>query len=225
MEKKKIFIAMVTIIISLAILVIAINLIFNNNFKINQGKFRISDALITSSTILKEKTKGEWTFDISQNNKIAILIQSADNVKIKEAYLEKIRVNSKEDVRIYIEQENHKISYKYEELKNEKVNIYVDEQEKGYLAEFDIINKDIVTDFAIPEEIKEIRHDGTILNIAGIKASEITFRLRYNLVIIEPEGKINKCEFDLKIPNEKVIAEGTTIERLDVQKLSFKVKY
>lgn len=225
MDKKKIFIAMVTIIISLAILVIVINLIFNNNSKINQGKFRVSDALLTSSAILKEETKGEWTFDISQNNKLALLIQSVENTKIKEIYLEKIRVNGKEDINIYIEQLNHKLSYKYEEIKNKRVNIYADEQENGYLVELDIINKDVVTDFTIPEDIKVVRHDGTMLNIAGIKASEVIFRLRYNLVIIEPEGKVNKCEFDIRIPNEKVITEGTTIERLNVQDLVFKVKY
>ncbi len=225
MDKKKIFIAMVTIIISLAILVIVINLIFNNNSKINQGKFRVSDALLTSSAILKEETKGEWTFDISQNNKLALLIQSVENTKIKEIYLEKIRVNGKEDINIYIEQLNHKLSYKYEEIKNKRVNIYADEQENGYLVELDIINKDVVTDFTIPEDIKVVRHDGTMLNIAGVKASEVIFRLRYNLVIFEPEGKINKCEFDIRIPNEKVITEGTTIERLNVQDLVFKVKY
>jgi len=228
MNKNKFFTAVITIVIAVVILVVIINIIFNNGTKINQGNFRVSDTILTSIVELEDKAESgeEWKFDISQNNKVSMLIQANENSNIKSTYLEKVKVKSKNDVSIYIEQEKYDINYKFKNIKNEKVNIYTEQTEEGnYLVEFDINNEDIVSNFKIPEDVKEIRHDGTILNIAKIAVSDITFSVKYNLVIVEDKGQINRCKIELEMPNFKIATEGLAVERLDVSKFNFKVDY
>lgn len=228
MDKNKFFTAIITIVISIIILIIIINITFNNDNKLNQGNFRISDTILTSIVELEDKseTNDEWKFDISQNNKISMLIQSNENSTIKEAYLEKIKVSAKNNVSIYIEQEQYDVNYKYKDIKNKKVNIYTEETEDGnYLVEFNINNEDVISNFNVPEDVKEIRHDGTVLSIANISISDITFDIKYNLVIVENQGQINKCEIKLEMPNEKLVTEGLFVERLNISSFNFKVDY
>lgn len=227
MEKSKFFTVVITIVVSVAILITIINIIFDNS-NINQGNFRVSDAVLSSIVELEDKSEGNdsWTFDISQSNKISMLVSSNSDAKIKEIYLEKVSVSSKKDVNIYLEQEKYDINYHYTEMKNKKVNIYTEEQENGnYLVEFDILNKDILSDYIVPDEIKEIRHDGTILNLAGIAISEISFDLKYNLVIIEQTGQINTCKIKINMPDKRLATEGLSVERLSNADFNFKVEY
>lgn len=228
MNKNKFFTAAITIVISVVVLIIIVNLIFNNGSKVNQGNFRISDTILTSIVELEDKAESndEWKFDISQSNKVSMLIQANENSVIKEAYLEKVKVKSKTDINIYIEQEKYDISYEYKDIKNKKVNIYTEETEDGnYLVEFNINNEDLVSNFNIPEDVKEVRHDGTILNIAKIAVSDIMFTVKYNLVVVEDKGQTNTCKIQLEMPDAKIATEGLSVERLDTSKFNFKVDY
>lgn len=227
MEKSKFFTVVITIVVSAAILMTIINIIFDNS-KINQGNFRISDTVLSSIIELEDKSEGNngWTFDVSQSNKISMLVTANSGSKIKEVYLEKVAVSSKKNVNIYLEQEKYDVNYHYTEIKNKKVNIYNEEQENGsYLVEFDILNKDILSDYIVPDEIKEIRHDGTILNLAGIAISDISFDLKYNLVVIEQTGQINTCKIKISMPDKKLATEGLSVERLSNEDFNFKVEY
>lgn len=227
MNKNKFFTAVITIVISIIILLVIVNLIFNNT-NINQGNFRVSDAILSSIVELEDKAENnnEWKFDISQKNKLSMLIQSNENINIKEVYLEKIKVKSKNDVSIYIEQEKHDISYKYSDIKNKKVNIYTEETEDGNcLIEINVNNEDIAHNFNVPKNVKEIRHDGTVLNVANIAISDIMFSVKYNLIVVEDNGKINKCKVKLEMPDSKIATEGLYVERLDSSKFNFKVDY
>lgn len=227
MEKSKFFTVVITIVVSAAILMTIINIIFDNS-KINQGNFRISDTVLSSIIELEDKSEGNngWTFDVSQSNKISMLVTANSGSKIKEVYLEKVAVSSKKNVNIYLEQEKYDVNYHYAEIKNKKVNIYTEEQENGsYLVEFDILNKDILSDYIVPDEIKEIRHDGTILNLAGIAISDITFSLKYNLVVVEQTGQINTCKIKISMPDKKLATEGLSVERLSNEDFNFKVEY
>lgn len=227
MKKNKFFTAIITLVISAVILIVIVNLIFNNS-KINQGNFRVSDAILTSIVELEDKAESstEWKYDISQNNKVSILVKPNENASIKEVYLEKIKIKSKNDVSIYLEQEEYDVSYKYKNISNGKVNIYTEETEEGnYLIEFNINNEDVVSNFNVPNDIKEIRHDGTILNIANIAISDITFNVKYNLIIVENNGQINKCKIEIKMPDSKVATEGLFVERLNTSEFNFKVDY
>ena len=204
MEKSKFFTIVITIVVAAAVLITLINIIFDNS-KINQGNFRVSDTLISSIVKLEDKSEGTggWTFDVSQSNKVSMLISSNSDAKIKEVYLDKVGVSSKK-----------------------RDNIYTEEQENGsYLVEFDVLNKNIMFDYMVPDEIKEVRYDGTILNLAGIAISDITFDLKYNLVITEEKGQINTCKVKIKMPDKKLATEGLSVERLSNQEFNFKVDY
>ena len=228
MNKNKFFMAVITMAIAAVILFVIINIVFGSNNKINQGNFRVSDFLITSIVELEDKSEeaSDWKFDVSQSNKISILLQTSSDSKIKEAYLEEFKVSSKNDVSIYVEQDKYDAYYKYEDVKNKKINIYTEEREDGsYLVEFDITNEDVLSNYSIPEDIKEIRYDGTILNIAKIPVSSIDFKVKYNLVLVEDNGKTNTCKIELSVPNSKILTEGQSVERLDISGFNFKVDY
>lgn len=131
MSKGKFFTAVITVVISGIILFVIINMIFDSS-KINQGGYRISDVLLTSVVELEDKseTVSEWKFDASQNNTISMLVASNSNTDIKEVYIEKFKISSKKDVNIYVEQEKHEISYKYEDIKGKKANIYMQKKQQ-----------------------------------------------------------------------------------------------
>jgi len=227
MSKSKFFMAVTTIGISAIILFVIVYYTFNNN-KINQGDFRISDSILSSIVELEDKSEGtnEWKYDISQNNKISMLIQTIGDVNIKEIYLENVKVKSRNDVNIYIEQTKYDISYRYEDVKNKNLDIYADNIDTGdYLLEFDIKNEDIVSNYIIPEGVNEIRHDGTVLNTASIAVSQIKFQIKYNLVILQDNNKTNKCKIELEMPDDKIAVDGFFVQRLDSSNYSFKVSY
>lgn len=227
MNKNKFFTAVITLGISAIILIAIVYFTFNNN-KINQGNFRITDSILSSIVELEDKAEnpGEWKYDISQNNKISMLVQKIGDAHVKEIYIKDIKIKSKNDVNIYIEQDKYDLRYEYKDIKNEKVNIYTEETEAGdYLVEFDVKNKNIVKDFGVPEGIKEIRHDGTILNIAKIAISQIQFKVKYNLVVVQDNQKTNTCKVEIEMPDEKIAVDGFFVKRLDSSNYNFKVSY
>jgi len=227
MSKSKFFTVVIILGISAIILYGIIYFTFNNN-KINQGNFRISDSILSSIIELEDKSEdtNQWKYDISQNNKISMLVQTIGDATLKEIYLENVKVKSKNDVNIYIEQDNYGLELEYSKIKNKKVNIYIEETETGaYLVEFDIKNKNIVSDFNVSNDIKEIRHDGTILNIAGMPVSQTKFNIKYNLVIVQDNNRINTCKIKFEMPDEKIAVDGFFVQRLDSSNYNFKVSY
>lgn len=227
MNKDKFFTAVITLGISAIILLAVVYFTFNNN-KINQGNFRISDSILSSIVELEDKSEAasQWKYDISQNNKISMLIQKIGDVAVKEIYIDDIKIKSKNNVNIYIEQDKYELRYEYKDIKNKKINIYTEETEAGdYLVEFDVKNENVVKDFGIPEGTKEIRHDGTILNTASIAISQIQFKVKYNLVVVQDNKKINKCKVEIQMPDEKIAVDGFFVQRLDSSNCNFKVSY
>ena len=226
MNKNKFFTAVITLGLSVIILFVISYFTFNKN-KINQGNFRISDAILSSIVELEDKSEGttDWKYDVSQNNKISMLVQKVGDAAVEEVYLKNLKVKTRNDVHIYIEQDKYEIRHKYEQINN-RVNIYAEETESGdYLVEFDIKNEDVITDFKIPSDIKEIRHDGTILNTVGIPVSQIDFKLKYELVIVQDNQRINSCKVEIDMPSGRIITDGFVVERLDSTNYNFKVGY
>lgn len=227
MNKNKFFTAVITLGISAIILLAIIYFTFNNN-KINQGNFRISDSILSSIVELEDKSgdSNDWKYDISQSNKVSMLLQKIGDCAVKEVYIDDMKIKSKNNVNIYIEQEKFDLKYNYENAKNRKINIYAEETGVGdYLVEFNLNNENIVNNFIIPEGTKEIRHDGTILNIAGIAISQIQFEVRYNLVVVQDNQKVNTCKIKIQMPNEKIAIDGFFVQRLDSTDYNFKVSY
>lgn len=226
MNKNKFFTAVITIGISVVILLVIVNFTFNN--KINQGNFRVSDTILSSVVELEDKSdiNNEWKYDVSQNNKLSMLVQTIGDATVKEVYLDNIKVESRNDVHIYIEQDKYDVKYKYEDLKNKKINIYAEQTEQGdYLVEFDIQNEDVISNFVIPSDIKEIRHDGTMLNVTKTPVSSIKFKIKYNLVLVQDDNKTNTCKVEIEVPDEKIAVDGFFVKRLDSTIYAFKVNY
>ena len=128
MDKNKFFTAVITLGISAIILLVIVYCIFNNN-KVNQGDFRISDSILSSIVEFDDKSAGtnEWKYDISQTNKVSILVQTLGSATIKEVYFEDVKVKSKNNVNIYVEQDNYDIRYdivKDEDVKKPNLNNY-----------------------------------------------------------------------------------------------------
>ena len=227
MNKEKFFTAVITIGISAIILAAISYFTFNNN-KINQGDFRISDTILLSIVELEDKSEdsSQWKYDISQNNKISMLVQKIGDCEVQELYIDNVKIKSKNDVNIYIEQDEYGLRYEYKDIKNKKVNIYTEETEAGdYLVEFDIKNENAVKDFVVPEGVNEIRHDGTILNTANIAISQIKFKVKYDLIIVQNNQKTNKCKIEIEMPDQKIAVDGFFVQRLDTSNYNFKVSY
>ena len=227
MNKGKFFTAVITVGISVIILLIVVNIMFGEN-KINQGNYIISDAIVTSVVEFEDKAEkaDEWKYDVSQTNKVSMLLQTLGDATIKQIYLDNFKVNTKNNVHIYIEQKEYALKYKYENIKDEKVNIYTEEAKDGnYIIEFNIINEDIISNYIVPEETKELRHDGTIINIVKMSASDIKFKVKYDLVVVQNNERINTCKVEMEMPNEKISTEGFYVQRLDSANYNFKVKY
>ena len=56
MDKKKIFWVLMTVVISVLLLIVVIKVVFKKD-TVNEGKFRVSDVILTSSAELTNKTE------------------------------------------------------------------------------------------------------------------------------------------------------------------------
>lgn len=222
MDKKKIFWVLLTIVIAVIILVIVINLVLKKD-EINEGKFRASDAIISSSVELTNKAnKNEvWSIDLSQKNKLSLLITPAAGAKIDRIYLSDITTNKGN---ITFSQLNNENKIKIESMpKNLELEYTVDENNQ-ILVELIALNENILKDWAIPSEMKQIVYDGRMVSKAGLTLKDIQFRLKFRLNILENTGKISTMKVEMLLPNEELIVNGADVRRLSLSDFRFKVK-
>lgn len=222
MNKKKIFWILMTILIAIALLIIVINLVFKSD-KVNEGKFRMSDVIITSSAELANKTEknGVWSIDLSQKNKLSLLITAAAGAEIDKIYLSDITA-SKNNV-IFSELDNENKLMLNSEEKNLDVEYIVDENNQ-ILLEFIALRENILKDWVVPETIKQIVYDGRMIATAGLQLENIQFKLKFKLNIVESTGKTNVMKVELTFPNEQLITNGVDVRRLSLSDFKFKVK-
>ena len=221
MDKRKIFWVLVTVVISVILLVVVINLVFKSD-EVNEGKFRVSDAILTSSAELTNKTEknGVWSIDLSQKNKLSLLITPATGAKISKIYLSEITVNKSNVIFSQLDNEN-KIT-----LTRDKKDLdieYIVDENGQILLELVALNENILKDWVIPENIKQIVYDGRMLTTAGLTLKDIQFKLKFKLNVVEDTGKTNTMKVDLLLPNEELLENGADVRRLSVSKFKFKV--
>ena len=222
MDKKKIFWVLLTIVIAVIILVIVINLVLKKD-EINEGKFRASDAIISSSVELTNKANknGVWSIDLSQKNKLSLLIIPAAGAKIDRIYLSDITTNKGN---ITFSQLNNENKIKIESMpKNLELEYTVDENNQ-ILVELIALNENILKDWAIPSEMKQIVYDGRMVSKAGLTLKDIQFKLQFRLNILENTGKISTMKVEMLLPNEELIVNGADVRRLSLSDFRFKVK-
>ncbi|MEG1010160.1 MAG: hypothetical protein RSF67_10185, partial [Clostridia bacterium] len=158
MNKNDKIIKLLVFVVSIIAIIVITLLVINTTGKVNQGKYRINDFVVESTvdiyeyTKLENLTKGmEYKVDISNNNKVSILIPKVDNLDLKEIYIDKIKTN------------NNIIVYENKKEKLDKVVLTKNDSKTQYLFEFNILNENIVKNSVINIENENIIYDGRML--------------------------------------------------------------
>lgn len=221
MEKQKVFWGLLTIVISVVMLFVIIKLVLKTD-EINEGKFRVSDCILTSTAELTNKSKlnGKWSIDLSQKNKLSMLVTAAEGAEISKIVATDISVNKGN---ITISQLNHenKIEIK-DTLKDLELEYTVDENNQ-ILLELVVLNENILKNWSIPDGTNEIIYDGRIFETANMKLKDIQFKLKFKLKIIESTGKTNTMKVEMLLPNEELFINGADVRRLSLSDFKFKV--
>jgi len=249
-NKKKNFINIVILLISLIIVVILSMYLLDNTGRINQGSFRISDLAIFSIATIDDNGTQKKTddiatetvepavenpitsfsdlrLDVSQKNVITMLIAKVDNADATEIYIDNVKINYPvltENMYIYQKEEN-KI-----DLKTENIKLALDKEDKDgqYLIKLNIDNINCVKQAAIPataiETATTIAYDGTIFNVLNTKISDITFDIEFNLNIADSNGRLNICKMKFVLPNELLVTNGISIINQGSENFQFRIK-
>ena len=219
-KRKNFFAIFITIFASIIILIFLVNILMTNS-EVNQGKYRVADVIVTSGVILEDTREetNKWTFNVHQNNKISILIvpaiekfsASITDIVATASNLEIYQVGSEEG-KININNTNN-------------LNLVTSKNEDGnVLYEIEIVNGNVLNNFEIPNDITEIKHDGTMLGLAGIKNNELQYTIAFNLKLQDETGKSSIMNVNFKLPQGDITLEGSKVSRQDLSKYIFKVK-
>ena len=221
MDKKNIFWILITAILAIIILFVCVKLIFKSD-SVNEGKFRLTDFIITSTAEVANKNNqnGNWSIDLSQKNKLSMLITAAADAEIVDVSLKNITVN-KQNVSVF--QEDKENIVMLEDTGKELKLEYKLDKNNQLLIELIVLNESILKNWSIPQGTNEIIYDGRIFKTAGMSLKDIQFRFRCNLVITENTGRENVLKVDLKLPFEELLQNGADVRRLNASEFKFKV--
>jgi len=221
MDKKKIFWVLITIAISIICLIVVINLVFKED-TVNEGKFRVSDVILTSSAELTNRTEknGVWSIDLSQKNKLSLLITAATGAEIDKIYLSDITVNKGN---VVFSQLNNESKITLSSSSQDLAVEYTLDDNNQMLLEFIALNESILKDWVVPDTTKQIVYDGRVVTTAGMSLKDIQFKLKFKLNIVETTGKTNTMKVELKLPNEELVTNGADVRRMSLSEFKFKV--
>lgn len=219
MEKKKAILILLIAILSISLVVFICIYFLDNTGRINQGNFRINDAILESYIQVEEKQEESVTelsnivMNVSQENKLSLLI--VNNSNISSMYIDNISTIGPEKIgELYIKQEGQENSIDCF-TKDGKYDLIKQEKDGQTFIELKITNKNCLQDVNVPSETKVIKYDGTILELLNRKITEFKFKISFNLNIVEENGKINTCKISLDMPEEQLITNGASVTRLD----------
>lgn len=228
MSKKNIGVILLIAFVSIALVASVGIYLLDTTGKINQGNFRVNDLVVESRLEVKEKDVEEvkdlssLVFDISQNNKITMLV--AAQTEVEAMYIDNVYISNPVRVgNLCITQSNYEQKYSIENISSQ-INIYPAKTEGQYKIEIGINNENCMEDVKVVSGTKSIRYDGTILSLLNTKVSDFRFDLIFDLNIIEKSGKKNVCKVKLSVPNDDLMTNGISITREDISKFLFKVK-
>lgn len=227
MGSKKIFKILIVSIISISIVVLVCMYFLDTTGKINQGNFRVNDAVIESKLEIVEKQEEEvqelsnMVLDISQINTLSLLIKS--NVDIKNANITNIKYNLplKYGNLAICEIDKEKIS---NTTKDSVININPQKKDGQYRIDLQIINENCLTDVNVPSNTNVVKFDGTILELLNQKYEDFVFDISFDLNIYDIAGNKNTCKINLKLPDEELYTNGISIKREELSKYVFRIK-
>lgn len=230
MNKSNFFITIIIILSCVLIISLVLFFTLNSNGKINQGAFRVNDAVLKSYVSIEEKQDenevieelSNMVLDISQNNNLQIYIQK--NLEASRITIDKISTTYPKkmgDLVFYQSGNENKVNLTE---KSEEYDLNLIEQEEQYYLDLNIDNINCLKDMNVPSVTKVVRFDGTILENLNTKIDDYTYKISFNLNIYDETGKKNVCKVSLDLPNSDLINSGTTIIRQDTSKYVFSVK-
>ena len=223
MEKRKIFWVLLTMILAIILLLLVVKFVFKTE-KINEGKFRVSDVILTSTAEITDKTKknATWSLNVSQKNLLSILINAGSEANISRIYLSDLRVTKGKNIVFYLLNSENRI-----ELNRKKQELdleYELDEENNIKFEFVALNENIMKNWVVPDTINEIICDGRIFEKAQISVGDLKYTLKFKLNIVEANGKTNTLKVSLDMPNEELVINGADVRRLSTNTFKFKVK-
>ena len=222
MDKRNIFYILLTIVLSILAFVLTLKLVFRTE-KINEGKFRVVDFIVTSTAELTDKTAENdvWSLNISNRNVLSMLITKTEDAKINKIYISDLKVKSKKPIAFYMLDNEAKLT-----LTNvpQKLDVEYEIEENGQIKlEMVALNENVLRNWEVPEGTDEIICDGRIFNMAGMGLKEMEFDLKYKLKIVDDMGKTNTVVVSLTLPAEELLTNGADVRRLDRTEFKFKV--
>lgn len=220
------------LIISLSLIVILTVYLLDIKDRINEGKFRINDFIVTSKVDIEEiaakketeklEKLSDFKLNISQSNKVSVLIAKLedtqiDNIKIK---IKNVNLPLKSEKFVIYQLADNILDCK----KDTSLNLTYKEELEQTLVEFNINNVNLLKEVVIPDKVNNITYDGTILKTFGVMLKDISFNIDLELIVTDKAGKQYTCNIKLNLPEQFLIDDGISYVREDLKKLNFKVK-
>ncbi len=228
MDKVKGLSIVIIAILSVVLTVFIANKLLDTTGEVNQGNYRISDAIVESSATLEEvqddKTKlenlSDMVFDVSQTNTISILVDYT--VEASDVRLENFKVTEPMlKGKFNICQKDHE---KYDitpELTT--IPIYLEESDGKYIIRLLLDNDKVITSKSVSNETQKFQYDAAIFNTLDINTDELKFNVSFDLVITDLSGKTAKTSMSFNMPADETFTEGMSILRQDISKCIFTI--
>lgn len=231
MKKNNIVFKLIIFIVAALIVVFVCMYLLNNEGKINQGNFRVNDAMVKSSLDVKEEENGDENSKLTsltdikvsanQVNTLSFLLVSdvkptrvyIDNVEIKKANIGNVAIYNDIDEEIYSDN-----------ISIDGADLIPTEKDGEYLVELKINNMNIISNKNLPEGTNEVSYDGRLLKFYSMNVNDIKFDVKFKLNIIDDNGKINSSNIKLTLPNSDMVTNGISVVRLPVSNFVFSVK-
>lgn len=231
MKKNNIVFKLIIFIVAALIVVFVCMYLLNNEGKINQGNFRVNDAMVKSSLDVKEEENGDESSKLTsltdikvsanQINTLSLLLVSdvkptrvyIDNVEIKKANIGNVAIYNDIDEEIYSDN-----------ISIDGADLIPTEKDGEYLVELKINNMNIISNKNLPEGTNEVSYDGRLLKFYSMNVNDIKFDVKFKLNIIDDNGKINSSNIKLTLPNSDMVTNGISVVRLPVSNFAFSVK-
>lgn len=230
MDKVNRMLTLLVIIVSVALVYTLSVLLLDNTGKINQGKYKVNDVVLTSTVNVDEKNTDDATggisglkFELSQTNVFSMLISKDE--KYNRMYIDNMYISKPNKVgEIYMSQPNDKEEGIELTNKISEIEVYPVERDEQYLVELKIDNMSFLSDVTMPDGVNKVVYDGTILENLGIDQSELNFKIKFDLNIIDVTGVKNTCKIELNLPyDDSMGKDGIAVNHLLLSDFKFKV--
>lgn len=224
-KRKVIELNLGVLIVAIVVTVIAITLLKYYVEGEKDMPYRVT-KMVTISTANGQNNQTEeykWNIDVYQNTDIYFEItrnsEYKTNENIKNIKIEEIQINSKGKFtpNAYMptkNEENEIFTYTNENMVNSEISYMVDKTKDVQTRKITSEGGVIALSFCIPRigtyqgNDDKITYDGTLLDKLGIKIEDISYEVKFNLIIQTESDKKYKAEITLELPQENIIQKG-----------------